>query len=75
MRVGLLGAGNISGIMAHTIRGMEGVVCVAVASRDITKAEEFAKKYNIQKAYGSYQEMLKDDEVDLVYVADRKSVV
>ncbi len=69
MRIAILGAGNIGATMARTINGMEDAQCYAVASRDLIKAEEFAKQYGVEKAYGSYEEMLKDPLVDLVYVA------
>ena len=69
MRIGLLGAGGIAGSMARTVAGMEGVENYAVASRDPEKAQEFARAFGMEKAYGSYEEMLADDQVDLVYVA------
>ncbi|MBO4901364.1 MAG: Gfo/Idh/MocA family oxidoreductase [Lachnospiraceae bacterium] len=69
MKVGLLGAGGIAGVMARTIAGMEDVENYAVASRDLRKAEAFAAKFGVQKAYGSYEEMLSDPQVDLVYIA------
>ena len=69
MRVGLLGAGGIAGTMARTIAGMDGVENYAVASRDLGKAREFAGRFGVEKAYGSYEEMLADDRVDLVYMA------
>lgn len=69
MRIAILGAGNIGATMARTIHGMKDVQCYAVASRDLTKAKEFAKEYGVEKAYGSYEEMLQDPLVELVYVA------
>ncbi len=73
MKVGILGAGNIAGTMATTLRGMkaggEDVELYAVASRSQDKAEAFAREQGVQKAFGSYADMLKDDGVDLVYVA------
>ncbi|MBR3039169.1 MAG: Gfo/Idh/MocA family oxidoreductase [Lachnospiraceae bacterium] len=69
LRVGILGAGHIAGVMADTLAKMEEAQCIAVASRNLEKAEEFATKHNVPKACGSYEEMLKLDEVDLVYVA------
>ena len=68
MKMGILGAGNIARKMAATLAEMEQVEAYAVASRDITKAQEFAQKWNIRKAYGSYLEMVQDPEIDLVYV-------
>ncbi len=44
------------------------VECVAVAARNADKAAEFAQKYNIGKSYGSYEELLQDEEIDVVYV-------
>ena len=69
MRIALLGAGGIAGTMARTVAEMDGVENYAVASRDPEKARAFAQEYGMQKAYGSYEEMLADDRVDLVYIA------
>lgn len=73
MRIALMGAGNIARSMAATVRGMakqgENVELYAVGSRDPEKAIAFAKTEGVQKAFGSYDEMLADGKVDLVYVA------
>ncbi len=69
MRIGLMGAGNIAGMMAKTVAGMKGVSLYAIASRTEEKAKAFARKYGVKKAYGSYEAMLKDEKVDLVYIA------
>lgn len=69
LHIGLMGAGNIAGVMAETVNGMKGTVLYAVASRTEEKAGAFAKRYGVKKAYGSYEAMLKDDRVDLVYIA------
>ncbi len=45
----------------------------AVASRSLDRAKDFAKQWGFEKAYGSYEEMLEDDLVDLVYVASPHS--
>ncbi len=68
MRLGILGAGNIARKMAATVREMENVEAYAIASRNLEKAREFAKDWDIRKAYGSYEEMVSDPDVDLVYV-------
>jgi predicted dehydrogenase len=39
----------------------------AVAGRTKGEAEAFAKKHGIEKAYGSYDELIKDPEVEVVY--------
>ena len=69
MKLGVLGAGHISEVEAPTWVAMEGIECYAVSSRSLEKAEAFAKNFGFEKAYGSYEEMLRDPEVELVYVA------
>ncbi len=69
MRVGIIGAGNIAQSLANAVNGLADVELYAIASRDMKKAEEFAVKFGVTKAYGSYEEMLEDEKVDLVYVA------
>lgn len=69
MKVGILGAGHIANAMATAIQGLDGVVNYAIASRSLEKAEGYKEKYGFVKAYGSYEEMVSDPEVDLVYVA------
>lgn len=68
-KLGIIGAGNIAGVMARTVNRMQGVQCYAVASRSLARAEEFGSKYNVEKCFGSYEEMLQDEKVDLVYIA------
>lgn len=65
----IMGAGNIATQMATAINGLEDVTAYAIASRDLSRAQEFADKYKFVKAYGSYEEMVKDEEIDLVYIA------
>lgn len=69
MKVGILGAGNIAGTMAETLNGMETAQAYAVGSRDLGKAEAFAREFGVEKAYGSYEELLSDKMVELVYIA------
>lgn len=69
MNVGILGAGRIAATMAKTLNGMKEAHAYAVASRSLEKAEQFAEANHVEKAYGSYEEMLEDEKVDLVYIA------
>ncbi len=73
-RVGILGAGRIAGKMAMTLRQMDGVQAYGIASRCPDRAREFAEKNGITKAYGSYEEMMDDDSLDLIYVATPHSL-
>ncbi len=68
-KVGILGAGHIAVKMAATLNGMEGAQAYAVASRSLEKAQKFAAENGCAKAYGSYEEMVSDPEVDMIYVA------
>ncbi|MCQ2607547.1 MAG: Gfo/Idh/MocA family oxidoreductase [Bacteroidales bacterium] len=68
-KIGIIGAGWIAEKMAETIAPLQGYEVAAIASRSIEKATAFANKYNIAKAYGSYEELVKDNEIDLVYIA------
>jgi predicted dehydrogenase len=70
LRVGIVGAGNIANTFIDAItRGNLSICLEAIASRNLSKAKSYQEKYNIKKAYESYQELYEDDEVDLVYVA------
>ena len=65
LKMAILGAGGIASTMAGTISRMEQVECYAVGSRSLEKAQAFAQKFGFQKAYGSYEELVKDEEVEL----------
>ena len=65
----ILGAGNIAEKMASTVIHMPQIIPYGVGSRDLARAKDFAHKYGFAKAFGSYEEMVEDPEIDLVYVA------
>ena len=69
VRVAIMGTGRIAGIMAETLKGVRGATCYAVGSRTKESADRFAQAYGIKKAYATYEELLADPKVDLVYVA------
>lgn len=68
-RIGIMGTGRMAGIMAGTVKKMKNVKCHGVASRTEERAQEFANEFGIKVAYTSYEEMLLDDKIDLVYIA------
>lgn len=69
----ILCAGNIAEKMAKTVSQMSEVTPYAIAARDLTRAQSLADKYGFHKAYGSYEELVKDENVDLVYIASPHS--
>lgn len=69
MNVGILGAGNIAATMAKTLNRMQEARFYAIASRTQDRADDFARQYGAVRAYGSYEAMLADPNVDLVYIA------
>lgn len=69
INIGFIGAGKIAEKMAQTISKIKEVESYAVGARDLKRSKAFAKKYGFKKFYGSYEEMLKDEKVDLVYIA------
>ena len=69
MRIGILGAGGIARKMAHTVNNMDNMTLAAIGSRNIDKAKEFAQEFSIPTAYGSYEELVADSSLDLIYVA------
>ncbi|MBR4115963.1 MAG: Gfo/Idh/MocA family oxidoreductase [Bacteroidales bacterium] len=68
-KIGIIGAGWIAAKMAETVAAMNGYEISAIASRSIERARLFAAKFNIEKAYGSYEELVRDNDIDLIYVA------
>jgi predicted dehydrogenase len=68
LRVGIIGTGWIAEKAAITLDGLTDCEAYAVASRTQEKADAFAEKWKVKKAYGSYNELIADSSVDLVYV-------
>ena len=68
MKLALLGPGLIADIVAQALVATPEIECYAVASRNLERAQAFAEKFGFTKAYGSYEEMLADPEVELVYI-------
>ena len=68
-KVGIIGAGWIAEKMAASLAPLPDYRVYAIASRSRQKAEAFAKNWGIEKAYGSYDQLVDDPLVDLVYIA------
>ncbi|KAK3875566.1 hypothetical protein Pcinc_008182 [Petrolisthes cinctipes] len=74
-RWGIVSAGKISSDFVASLKALpesEHKV-VAVAARSLQNAQEFAKKYGIEKAYGSYDDLGNDPNVDVVYIGTVQS--
>lgn len=72
-RFGVMGAGSIAGKFADAVRRLPDCEVAAVASRDLTRAERFARAQAIPAYYQGYEEMLRQERLDAVYIATRTS--
>lgn len=68
-RWGIIGLGKIAHTFVEDLKRVDGAELFAVASRTLSKANDFAKKHNAKYAYGSYSDLLKNPDVDIVYIA------
>ena len=66
MRLGLMSTADINRALLGAIP--DGVEIAAVASRDGARAQAYATEHGIERAHGSYEELLADDELDAVYI-------
>jgi len=69
MRLGLLSTASINRLVLAGARASDDVEVVAVASRDAARAEAYAGEHGIERAYGSYEALLADAEIDAVYIS------
>lgn len=69
MKLGILGPGKIAHSVVYALKAMPEIECYATASRTPGKAEAFARQYGFEKAYNSYEELVQDPNVELIYVA------
>ncbi|MDR1766884.1 MAG: Gfo/Idh/MocA family oxidoreductase [Propionibacteriaceae bacterium] len=70
---GILAPGGIATAMAHALAAFTRQRVVAVGSRSQERADAFAAKFAVPKAYGSYEALVADADVDIVYVASPHS--
>ncbi len=69
LRWGLLGTGLIAAAFATDLALSDSGVVAAVGSRSQESAERFAKAHRVSRAHASYEALVGDPEVDIVYVA------
>ncbi len=65
---GILSTADINKKLLAGAAESDDVDVVAVGSRDLARAEEFARTWNISRAYGTYEELLADPDVEAVYI-------
>jgi predicted dehydrogenase len=65
---GILSTGRISEKFASDLQFVPNARLAAVGSRDADRAFEFARKFNAQRAYGSYEELASDKDIDVIYI-------
>jgi predicted dehydrogenase len=69
IRWGIIGAGHIARTFASDIDYAPHAALTAVASRELSRAQAFADDFSIPTAYGSYDEILTDPNIDAIYIA------
>ncbi|KAK5090592.1 hypothetical protein LTR05_000767 [Lithohypha guttulata] len=70
LKMGVISTAQINAAAAiHPAETHPDVILYGIASRTLESAKTHAKKYKFQKAFGSYQELLDDTEVDFVYIS------
>jgi predicted dehydrogenase len=66
---GIIGLGKIAHKFASDLGDVNGAYLYAVASRAQEKADDFAANHEVRKAYGNYEALARDPEVDIIYIA------
>lgn len=70
LKWGLVGCGRVCHDFTQALKHLPTASVVACSARDLKRAKEFAAKHGIPKAYGSYDELVADANVDIVYVGN-----
>jgi len=66
---GIIGLGKIAHKFAEGLTAVNSAELYSVGSRNLQNAEEFSRKHAVKNAYGSYEELMKDPVVDVIYIA------
>jgi xylose dehydrogenase (NAD/NADP) len=69
VRWGILSTARINHAVLDPARETDKADVIAVASRDQSRAEEYAREHGVERAYGSYEALLEDADVEAVYVS------
>jgi xylose dehydrogenase (NAD/NADP) len=68
INIGIIGTANIAQAFADAVKSSKNIKITAIASRNLESAVNFQHKFSIEKAFGSYQELLDDSEIEAVYI-------
>lgn len=66
---GILGLGNIAHKFAEDLILVDDAKIISVASSSIDRAKIFSKKFKVKNSYDSYQKLINDEEIDVIYIA------
>ena len=69
LRWGIIAPGGIANDFVAALQHQTGQRVVAAGSRSLERAQAFCDRHHLDRAYGSYEELASDPEVDVVYVA------
>jgi xylose dehydrogenase (NAD/NADP) len=69
VRWGIISTAAINRLVIPPAQASEKVDLIAVASRDQARADEYASEWGIKRAYGSYEALLEDPDVEAVYIS------
>jgi xylose dehydrogenase (NAD/NADP) len=69
LRLGIVSTAHINRLVIPGAHASDKVELVAVASRDLARAQNYAREWEIERAYGSYEALLEDPDVDAVYIS------
>ncbi|CAM9310474.1 unnamed protein product [Heterosigma akashiwo] len=68
IRWGIMGTGRVCNDFVQALKIVEGAEIAGVCSRSLERAQEFATRHGISRAYGSYEEIAADPELDIMYI-------
>ncbi|WP_417860388.1 Gfo/Idh/MocA family protein [Winogradskyella sediminis] len=66
---GIIGAGKIASKFATDLNKVSNSNLYAIASRNLDKAQQFGRTFNVDKAYGCYEDLVTDPHIDAIYIA------
>ena len=69
LRLGILSTARINRLVLAGAAQSDSVTVAAVASRELARAEAYAREHGIPRAYGSYEDILADPDLDAVYIS------